>query len=166
MYKMFDRMTGWWLGTSDNLPVSYDGCLDLCSLSARQRSSSPHKNKVNDIKTVSDITQSNNTPVRSETHFHWPSNIQKQNLTDEQDGHSSRITSGQAGPHNVYMTVSPQSSFAVNCYWSEWHESRPWNISLHQEMYRLSNGFQVWMTLTTAGGVFTDGAISNIERFQ
>ncbi len=65
-----------------------------------------------------------------------------------QDGHSSSNVSGQAGPHNVFMTVYHQSSFAMNCQWSE---SRAWNISVHQEMYSMSNRFQVWMTLTTAG---------------
>lgn len=106
--------------------ASHDGCLDLCSLSARLGSPSPHKKSSN----MSDLKRA---PIGHQT---------SQNRTWQMSGQTQ---------HNVYTTVCPQSSFAMNCQWSEWHESRPWNVSAHQEIKSMSSGFQVWMTLITAG---------------
>lgn len=56
----------------------------------------PSRKKVNYVKTVLDITQKNNMAVRSEIHSHQS--------PDSCDRPVSN-TSGQAGPHDIYMTV-------------------------------------------------------------
>lgn len=80
-------------------------CLDVCSLSAWLRSPSPRKTKVSYIKTVLDITQNNNMAVRSETCSHWPSNIQKHNLTDARTD-TAVVTYQDKQDHTVSLWLS------------------------------------------------------------
>lgn len=69
----------------------------LCLLSRGRLA--PSRKKVNFIRTVLDITQNNNIAVRCETHSH-------QSEFDRcGDRHISGNMSGQAEPHDVYMTV-------------------------------------------------------------
>lgn len=141
-----------------------DSCLDLCSLSAWLRSPGSHKEQVNYIKTVLDSTQNNNTAVTSETCSHWPSNIQKLNLTDTGKYNSRGNKSGQAGPHDNYMTVCPQSSFAKELALIRMtrrqglrHFSTPRNVQNVQWISGLDD-------FNNSRGVFKDWAIPNIEK--
>lgn len=192
--KMFDRMTGWTLGPSGHLPVwsllsqsacdmllkwkkkqvylsekwnSNDtGCRDLCSLSAWPRSSRPRKTKVSYIKTALDITQNNNTAVRSETCSHWPSNIQKQNLTDARTD-AAVVTYQDKQDHTMSSRLS---IVKVLLRWTvnEVSDTKagPRSISAHQENVQRVPRIPGLDDINNSGGVFTDSAISNIKRFQ
>lgn len=127
-----------------------DSCLDLCSLSAWLRSPGSHKEQVNYIKTVLDSTQNNNTAVTSETCSHWPSNIQKLNW-QILGSTTAEVTNQDKQDHMITTWLSVLKVLLQrNWHWSGWQEDRALDISVRQEMYRMSNGFQAWMTLTTA----------------
>lgn len=100
----------------------------------------PHKKK--SITSKRSQTSLNNMAVRSETCSHWPPNIQKQNLTDARMDTAvvkqDTIMSGKQGLK---------------------HPSTPKNVQNVQWTSGLND-------INNSRGVFTDSAISNIERFQ